>query len=69
MINYRVGDLASLVEELKAHQVTVLDTMETYEYGKFIHILDLEGNKIELCEPNDVEYAQLGIQYSFKTTM
>lgn len=25
--------------------------LETGEYGKFIHILDPEGNKIELWEP------------------
>ena len=30
----------------------ILDTIETYEYGKFIHIMDIEGNKIELYEPN-----------------
>ena len=27
-----------------------------YNYGKFIHIMDIEGNKIELWEPNDIEY-------------
>ena len=31
--------------------VTILDKMETYDYGKFVHILDPEGNKIELWEP------------------
>jgi len=33
----------------------VLDNIETYEYGKFVHILDIEGNKIELFEPADHE--------------
>lgn len=51
MINYRVADLEALVEELKQAGVTILDAMETYEYGKFIHIMDPEGNKIELWEP------------------
>ncbi|MCD8529010.1 MAG: VOC family protein [Chitinophagales bacterium] len=51
MINYRVDNLEALVAELKKENVTVLDEMETYDYGKFIHILDLEGNKIELWEP------------------
>lgn len=51
MINYRVENLEALVEELKKEGVTILDKMETYEYGKFIHILDLEGNKIQLWEP------------------
>lgn len=51
MINYRVENLEALVEELKKEGVTVLDKVETYEYGKFAHIIDMEGNKIELFEP------------------
>ena len=50
MINYIVEDLAGLVEQLKMEGVTIVDTMETYEYGKFIHIMDNEANKIELWE-------------------
>lgn len=53
MINYRVENITALVEALKKEGVTVLDEIETYDYGKFVHILDLEGNKIELWEPND----------------
>lgn len=51
MINYRVADLEALVEELKKEGVTIVDTIETFEYGKFVHIIDIEGNKIELWEP------------------
>ena len=53
MINYRVENLEALVEELKKANVTIVDKMETYDFGKFIHILDPEGNKIELWEPID----------------
>jgi predicted enzyme related to lactoylglutathione lyase len=53
MINYRVDNLETLIEELKKENVTILDKMETYDYGKFIHILDIEGNKIQLWEPKD----------------
>jgi predicted enzyme related to lactoylglutathione lyase len=53
MINYRVEDLENLVVELKKEGVKVLDTIETYYYGKFVHILDNEGNKIQLWEPID----------------
>lgn len=53
MINYRVENLEALVEALKKEGVTIVDQIETYDYGKFIHILDLEGNKIELWEPID----------------
>jgi len=51
MINYCVENIEGLVEELKQNGVTVLDSIETYEYGKFVHILDPENNKIELWEP------------------
>jgi len=53
MINYRVENLDALVEELKKEGVTIVDKMETYDYGKFIHILDTEGNKVQLWEPID----------------
>jgi predicted enzyme related to lactoylglutathione lyase len=54
MINYRVENLEALAEELKKEGVTVLDEIETFEeYGKFVHILDIEGNKIKLWEPNE----------------
>jgi len=68
MINYRVADLTALVAELKKEGVAVTDTIETYDYGKFVHIMDIEGNKIELWEPNDIVYEQLGIQMGAKTT-
>lgn len=53
MINYRVANLTALVEQLKAEGVTVLDDIETYPYGKFVHIMDVEGNKIQLWEPGE----------------
>jgi predicted enzyme related to lactoylglutathione lyase len=51
MINYRVENLEALVEELKANGVSVVDSIETDEIGKFVHILDAEGNKVQLWEP------------------
>jgi len=68
MINYRVENLESLVEELKKEGVTIADKIEAAEYGKFVHIMDIEGNKIELWEPNDIEYEKLGVQMGIKTT-
>ncbi len=53
MINYRVENLERLVKELKKNGVTVVDEIEKLEYGKFVHILDPENNKIELWEPVD----------------
>ncbi len=60
MINYRVQYLDRLVKKLKANGVTILDSIENYEYGKFVHIMDLEGNKIELWEPVDSILTKLG---------
>ena len=68
MINFRVENLVALVDQLKKEGVTVTDTIETYDYGKFAHIMDMEGNKIELWEPNDIEYEKLGVQMGSKTT-
>ena len=42
-----------IVEDLKKNGVTIVDNIESYDYGKFVHILDAEGNKIELWEPVD----------------
>jgi predicted enzyme related to lactoylglutathione lyase len=60
MINFRVENLEWLVVQLRKEGVTILDEIETYPYGKFVHILDPEGNKIELWEPNDEEYEKMG---------
>ncbi len=59
MINYRVNNLNMLLKELQAAGINPVDTVETVSYGKFVHLMDPEGNKIELWEPNDVEYEKL----------
>jgi predicted enzyme related to lactoylglutathione lyase len=53
MINYQVQNMEALVDKLKGNGVTILDSIATYDYGKFVHIMDAEGNKIELWEPAD----------------
>jgi len=53
MINYRVQHIEALVSKLKANGVTILDEIATYDYGKFVHIMDAEGNKLELWEAVD----------------
>lgn len=68
MINYRVENIETLVAELKNNGVTIVDIIEMFDYGKFVHILDVEGNKVELWEPNDIEYEKLGKQLGSKTT-
>ncbi|MFM7007189.1 MAG: VOC family protein [Flavobacteriales bacterium] len=68
MINYRVADLEYLLTEFKQNGIEVLDSIEVFEYGKFLHILDLEGNKIELWEPNDIAFEKMGLDMGLKTT-
>lgn len=65
MVNYRVENIADLVNDLKAEGVNIVDDIETFEYGKFVHILDPEGNKVELWEPIDEVFTKT---YEGKTT-
>ena len=52
MINYRIQNIEEFVKVLKDKEITVLDEITEYDgIGKFVHILDPEGNKIELWEP------------------
>ena len=60
MINYRVQNIVGLVEQLKADGVEVLDEISYYDYGKFVHIMDDEGNKIELWELVDIVFTTMG---------
>jgi D-3-phosphoglycerate dehydrogenase / 2-oxoglutarate reductase len=54
MMNFRVNDLNDLLKKLSSEGITILGETETFDYGKFNWILDPEGNKIELWEPNDI---------------
>ncbi len=55
MFNYRVANLDSLLIDLKKEGITMVDKPESFSYGKFAWILDLDGNKVELWEPIDSE--------------
>ena len=66
MINFRVAHIEDLVEELRASGIEITMEIETYEYGKFAHIIDPDGIKVELWEPIDEAFTKL---YDGKTTM
>jgi predicted enzyme related to lactoylglutathione lyase len=51
MINYRVADLAALLQVLRAEGCNVLEKTDDSEYGKFGWVIDPEGNKVELWQP------------------
>lgn len=59
MINYRVQNIEGLIEKLRANGVVVLDEIASYDYGKFVHVMDHEGNKIELWEPVDKVFTDM----------
>jgi len=60
MINYRVQNIEGLVRKLRKNGVTILDSIVDYPYGKFVHIMDNDGNKIELWEPVDSFFTEMG---------
>lgn len=62
MINYRVQNIEALVEKLKENGVTIVDSIESFDYGKFVHIMDGEGNKIELWEPIDHVFTAMNLK-------
>lgn len=66
MINFRVVNIENLIEQLRNKGINIITEIETYEYGKFAHIIDPEGIKIELWEPIDTVFTKM---YEGKTTM
>ncbi len=53
MLNLRVDNLEWLLGELKNEGIEQVGEMQVFDYGKFAHIIDLDGNKIELWESID----------------
>ena len=51
MVNYRVEDLAALLQALRDEGCNVLEKADDSEYGKFGWVVDPEGNKVELWQP------------------
>ena len=49
MINFRVGNLAAMIEQLRGAGIEVSD-LEEYPHGKFASLTDPEGNGIQLWE-------------------
>lgn len=59
MINFRVENLVELLKVLKEEGVQQIGELQEFEYGKFAHIMDLEGNKLELWESFDDKYEEM----------
>lgn len=51
MINYRIDNMAEMIEQLTRNGVEIFKGPESAENGKFAWVLDPDGNKVELWEP------------------
>ncbi|MBI1392095.1 MAG: VOC family protein [Alphaproteobacteria bacterium] len=51
MINFRVQDLARMVDQLRSKGIQVEVDAETYPNGRFARLQDPEGNPIQLWQP------------------
>ena len=47
MINYEVDDMDEFLREAKERNINITDTLDE-DYGRFAHLLDPEGNPIEV---------------------
>ncbi|MGE0568150.1 MAG: VOC family protein [Bacteroidia bacterium] len=59
MINYRVNNIEGMIRNLRSAGVIFVDNIQEFDYGKFIHFIDLDSNKVELWEPNDAALTKL----------
>lgn len=60
IINYRVNNIEGLVRKLESKGIEMLDSIQDYPYGRFVHLMDPEGYKIELWEPVDSVLTAMG---------
>ena len=51
MINYRIDNMAEMIQQLLNSGVAIHKGPESHENGKFLWLLDPDGNKVELWEP------------------
>jgi catechol-2,3-dioxygenase len=51
MINYRIDSMDDMVAQLKRNGVEIQKGPESHENGKFLWVMDPDGNKVELWEP------------------
>jgi glyoxylase I family protein len=55
MVNFRVRDLDAMVAQLTGAGIAVDVAAESYPNGRFAHLTDPEGNRIELWEPSGTD--------------
>jgi len=55
MFNLMVDDLDGMLARCAEHGVTPVKTFPAEANGRFVHIMDPEGGKVELWEPKPME--------------
>lgn len=55
MVNYRVDDMAGMLDQLQAAGIEVIKGPDTEFNGIFAWVLDPEGNKVELWQPTKMK--------------
>jgi len=65
-INFRRVHLEALLEQLRKNRIEITMEIEEYKYGKYAHIMDPNGIKIELWESCDKVFTKM---YRGKTTL
>jgi predicted enzyme related to lactoylglutathione lyase len=53
MVNFRVDNLDALLDQLASAGVRIDPKRDSYDFGSFAWIWDLEGNRVELWEPKN----------------
>ena len=51
MINYRIDDMDGMIHQLNAGGIPIVQGPDSDENGRFLWIMDPDGNKVELWEP------------------
>lgn len=51
MINFRVDDIDGMIAQLESDGIEITHREEMEGVGRFAHLFDPEGNKVELWEP------------------
>lgn len=52
MLNFRVGNLGAMLEQLRGAGIEIVGEQEDEGIGRFAWIIDPEGNRLELWEPS-----------------
>lgn len=58
MINYRIDNMDEMMAQLKSNGVEFVKGPEQHPNGKFLWIMDPEGNKVELWEPKAWDHSE-----------